>query len=706
MNVRQQHIGQVHTETLKDPFLRVYPLYVLMLLLALAILLRIVYLQVFKVGELRVLAEKIQYRFDQNVEAPRGTILSEDGKILAISVPVFEVRMDVASPNIDDRTFNDSVSYLASGLSKLFGDYTSWEYKKKLLEARKDKNRYFLIRREVTYEQLQSLKKLPILCRGKNQGGLIAIRSSKREYPFGILARRTIGYIKDHPVDSMKAGTGIEKQYNSYLEGKKGRQLLQRMARGVWKPVDHPGNLEPQSGKNIVTTINSYLQEVAHHSLLDQLIAHDAEKGCLILMEVKTGEIRAMVNLERDPVDGRFKERYNIAVAERFEPGSIFKLPCMMVAMEDGFVQRTDSVFIGNGVYTYHDRVMRDSHRFDPDGWVTPENCLAHSTNVGVSRIVYDNYHGRNEVFYDRLTKMFPVEKTGIDLPGEPQPFIKNPRKKDQLNYWSAVTLPWMSIGYEVQVTPLQMLTFYNAVANGGKMVRPRLVKEIREGNIPVEVFEPEIIRENICSPGTISLAQKFLLAVVERGTGKNIKNDVYKIAGKTGTVKRNEGGRYVDKYNASFVGYFPADKPMFSCIVVIFRPNAGEYYAAQVAAPVFKKVADMAYAFSYQLEPGNKNEYIADLTRSITLRKALPEQIPAEIGQLLRKSEVRIQPVDSNQMILPDCSGMLASDALFLLESRGLKVKCKGRGVVRYQEPQPGTICKSGDEVNIVLEP
>ncbi len=705
MSKEQEKPPKVDTGPGKATMARLYMVYTAMLVLAVAIVVRVIHLQVFKYAELNIDAEQYEFRFDDNIEGMRGSIYSEDGRLMATSIPVFEIRMDVASPHIDDQLFNDSVALLAQGLSKMFGDYTNWEYKQRLSEARAKKNRFFLIQKNVTFDQLTALGKLPIFNRGKNRGGMIAIRSTRREYPFDMLAKRTLGYYKDHPADSLKVIVGIEGQYNEYLEGSKGRQLMQRMASGEWKPIPHENNVEPANGKDIVITINSYLQDVAHSSLMNQLIAHNAEKGCLVLMEVQTGEIRAMVNLAKDQKDGQFKEVYNMAVGELFEPGSTFKLPSLMVAIEDGYVQKIDSVYIGSGTTTFNNREMKDSHRFDPDGWVTPMNCLAHSSNVGISKIIYNNYNGRNEAFYNGLTKMFPPVNTGIDIPGEPKPFIKDPKQKDNRNYWSAVTLPWMSIGYELLTTPLQMLTFYNAVANNGVMVRPRMVKEIRETGHTVREFKPEVINKAICSEGTISTAKRFLLETVETGTGKNVKNDDYKIAGKTGTAKINEFGKYIAKYNASFIGYFPADKPRFSCIVVIYKPNEGAYYASQVAAPVFKEVADMAFAFSYDIEPENKDQHIAQRNSYYAPGKRLPGEMTPELAELVRSNDV--WPLDETKRpeLVPDVTGLSARDATHLLESFGLVVKITGKGLVKSQSLLPGVPYKSGDQISLSLD-
>lgn len=684
---------------------RIYIVYVFLLLIAIGIFLRIVQLQIFKANELNIIAEKREFRFDDNIEAMRGSIYSEDGRLMATSVPVFEVRMDVALPDIKDSVFNDSVTWLALGLSKMFGDYTNWEYKQRLIKARNEKNRFFLIQKNVTFDQLTQLKTLPLLKRTRDYNSLIVIRTPRREYPFGILARRSLGYFKDHPTDSLKVLVGVEGEYNEYLQGIKGRQLKQRMAYGEWKPIDHLNNIEPVNGKDIVVTINSYLQDIAHSSLKNQLIAHNADKGCLILMEVETGELRALVNLMKDTKDGEFKESYNMAVGELFEPGSIFKLPAMMVAIEDGVVQKIDSVYIGNGEVKYNNRVMKDSHRFDPDGWVTPENCLAHSSNVGVSKIIYDHYNGNNKSFYNKLTKMFSADITGVDIPGEPKPFIKDPHLKDKRNYWSSVTLPWMSIGYEVLTTPLQMLTFYNAVANNGKMVKPRIVKEVRENGNTVKVFESEIINPSICSQSTVALAKHFLLSTVENGTGRNVKNNDYKIAGKTGTAKINENGRYISKYNASFIGYFPADKPKFSCIVVIYRPNEGAYYASQVAAPVFKEVADMVFAFAYNIDPLNKNQFIAHKDENGAPMNRLPDQVNPQLAELVNYEGVKPLEESKCPMVIPDVTGLSVKDATHLLEACNLVVKIHGKVLVKIQSPEPGTPYKAGDMVELKLE-
>ncbi|MCK9271172.1 MAG: transpeptidase family protein [Bacteroidales bacterium] len=680
---------------------RTYFVFILMLLGGLLIMGRALKVQLVEGGELRANAHKMDYRFFDS-ESMRGNIYATDGSLLATSVPIFEIRMDAASDLIPDKLFNDSVGYLASHLANMFGDRTHWGYKQWLIKGRKAGNRYLAIQKNVTYDQLAKIRCMPILNRGKYSGGLIAERTTRREYPFGILAKRTIGYTLINGKDSLLVG--LEGAFNDYLQGQSGRQLKQRMANSAWKPVYNELNIEPIDGKDIITTINTHLQDVAESALMKQLRLHDAEKGTVVLMEVQTGEIKAIANLNYDEATGDYTEMYNLAVGEAIEPGSTFKLASFMVAMEAGALARIDSVNIGNGNIVFHNRTMRDSHRIKENGWLTPEECLVYSSNAGVSKIIYDSFVGREWDFYKGLQKIFPMEATGINISGEPTPGIKNPDNP----HWSKVTLPWMSIGYELTVTPLQMLTFYNAVANNGVMVRPRLVKSVSEAGIITKTFEPEIIKKKICSDKTIATARKYLEGVVENGTGRNVRNAVYKIAGKTGTSKVNEHGRYIAKYNASFVGYFPADNPKYSCIVMIYRPKEGGYYASQVAAPVFKEIADIVYSLDLDIHPADYNAYLENIIEMATdtiSDKLLPFLAGANEALLaghVRREEFSSQIQDEQ---IPDVSGLSAGDAIFMLENMGLVVKIKGRGLVKRQSLVPGYVFRKGDHIYLNLE-
>jgi cell division protein FtsI (penicillin-binding protein 3) len=680
---------------------RTYFVFTLLLLVGLIIMGRALKVQFVEGHELLANAHKKDFLFFDS-ESMRGNIYATDGSLLATSVPIFEIRMDAASDLIPDKLFNDSVGYLASRLANMFGDRTDWGYKQWLIKGREGGNRYLTIQKNVTYDQLAKIKRMPIFNRGKYSGGLIAERTTRREYPFGILAKRTVGYTLINSKDSLLVG--LEGAYNDYLQGQSGCQLKQRMANNAWKPVYNELNIEPIDGKDIITTISTHLQDVAESALMKQLRLHDAEKGTVVLMEVQTGEIKAIANLNYDEATGDYAEMYNLAVGEAIEPGSTFKLASMMVAMEDGVLDRIDSVNIGNGNIVFHNRTMRDSHKIKDSGWLTPEECLVFSSNAGVSKIIYDTYNGREWDFYKGLQKVFPMESTGINIPGEPSPSIKNPDNP----YWSKVTLPWMSIGYELTVTPLQMLTFYNAVANNGVMVRPRLVKSVSEAGIVTMTFEPEIIKKKICSDKTIAIARKYLEGVVDHGTGSNVKNAVYKIAGKTGTAKVNENGRYIAKYNASFVGYFPADNPKYSCIVMIYRPKEGGYYASQVAAPVFKEIADIVYSLDLDIHPANYNAYLETISETATdTNDDKLVSFLAGANEELLQGHLRVEEFGRQIGVeqIPDMSGLSAGDAIFMLENMGLVVKIKGRGLVKRQSLEPGYAFRKGDHIYLNLE-
>jgi len=678
---------------------RVYVVFTLLAVFALAVILKVAYIQVFEGEELKELAVEQEYRYFET-DAVRGNIYACDGSLLATSIPIFEIRMDVASNLIDDQLFNDSATWLARSLSKKFGDLTQWEYKQKLIKARKSGNRYLLIQRNVSYDDLRELQTYPIFNRGKYKGGLIAIRKTRRAYPYGILARRTIGYAKP----SENLFVGLEGNYNNILEGNRGRQLHRRMANGAWKPVSSQNNLDSDNGRDIITTIDPYLQDVTESALMRHIEKHQAVKGTAILMEVKTGEIKAIANLQLDKKDGKYKELYNIAVGELIEPGSTFKLPSMMVALENGWIGKSDSVEIGDGWCVYHNRTMKDSHLIDPDGWLTPYESFVYSSNVGVSRIINDNAQADPWSFINTLNKMFYTDNLNVDIQGGRPANINTPDSRT----WSKVSLPWISIGYELTVTPLHLLAFYNAVANDGVLVKPMFVKEIHEAGVSVQSFETEILSEKICSDYTLVTAQQYLEGVVENGTARNISNAVYKIAGKTGTAQIAEGGKYIKKYNASFAGYFPADEPKYSCIVLINKPNGGSYYATTVAAPVFKEIADVVYATQLDIHPEEDNLTV-DVLYAENSESELMDSWIRDMGIDLNVAEKGKQIPSYQEFIenkkVPDVRGMGVADAVFILENLGLKTKLVGKGKVKSQSIIAGAPLRRGDVINLTLE-
>jgi len=680
---------------------RIYFIFIILFFFGAGIIFRAAQIQIFEGSELNKRAKEMEYKYIET-EAMRGNIYAADGSLLATSIPIFEIRFDAASPLISQKLFNDSISFLAYHLSKMFGDRTNWGYKQYLITARKNGNRYLLLQRNVTYEQLAQIRKFPIVNRGTFQGGLIAERKIRREYPFGILSKRTIGYARVNEHDSVLVG--LEGFFDDYLRGTPGRQLRQRMANNGWRPVFSENDIEPQNGKDIITTIDTYLQDIAENALLKQLIRHNAEKGTVILMEVETGEIKAIANLVLNEKDNTYNETYNLAIGESCEPGSTFKLASMIVAIDDGTIDRVDSVEIGDGWTMFYGKTMKDSHVIDADGWITPEECLVYSSNVGVSKIINDNYTGREWDFYQGIKKIFPFEAIGIEIFGEARPEIKSPDSPD----WSMVTLPWLSIGYELTVTPLQMLTFYNAVANNGKMIKPHLVKSISEAGRVSREFKTEVIKKAICSAKTLATAQNYLEGVVEKGTATNVKNDFYKIAGKTGTAKVNENGEYIKKYNASFAGYFPAKNPKYSCIVAIYRPNEGGYYATKVAAPVFKEIADIVYATQIDIHPESTvtpND-LANMCLTPSKGEILMEQFGINAQQKINaKTQKETFAEFTKLKTIPDVTGLGAKDAVFLLENIGLEVKLNGRGLVKKQSLNPGKEYRNGDHIYLTME-
>jgi len=505
--------------------------------------------------------------FRERIMVPtRGDIRARDGRLLASSVPEYEIRMDLVTEALTSEVFNSKVDSLARALSNLFKDKSANDYKQNLLGARYRKERYYLIQRNVTHSELKQLQQFPIFRRGQYKGGLIVLSKNERKKPFGQMASRTIGYT--FPGEDVM-GVGIEAAFDSILAGVPGKRIEQRIVGNYWKPISDDATSDPVNGMDVISTIDINIQDVAHNALLSTLQKHNASHGTAVLMEVKTGEILAMSNLKRDD-NNNYYESFNFAVGEKTEPGSTFKLPVLMVAMEDGYIDLNDSIDTGDGIVQYHDHKVRDSKR-GGYGKISVQQVFEYSSNVGMSIVATKYYSGKEKEFVEKLYGMHLNEKTGISIPGEAKPYIKYPGDK----FWSGISLPQMSYGYELQMTPLQTLMFYNAVANDGKMVRPRLIKAIQNHGKIVKRFYPEIIDRKIASPSTIKKAHMMLEGVVENGTARNLANLNYRIAGKTGTAQianKKYGYKYQSRvsYQASFVGYFPAENPRYSCIVVV----------------------------------------------------------------------------------------------------------------------------------------
>ncbi len=694
---------------------RIIVLYLAILIFGSAIVIKASLIYANEGSELRAKAKKQEIR-SFVLESLRGNILANNLDLLATSVPIFDIRMDVANQNIPDELFYAKVDSLALCFHQLFPDKSKRHYKSLLIKARKRKNRYKLIRRKVTYAELQQIRQFPLLRRGKMNGGLITVERNHRERPFGELAARTIGFVNEKE----NLYVGLEGYFNDVLKGVDGEQLRRRINHGDWIPIHDEHEKQPANGKDIKTTIDINIQDVAEHALLKQLLHHKAKMGTVVVMEVKTGHILTMANLNYDPEDGLYKETYNFAVGKRIEPGSTFKLVSMLAALEHKKVKLTDSLFFKHPYVVYHRRVLRDAHLYN-HGRFTVRDAFEHSSNMGISRIIYNSYRNNPAQFVDFIESTGLNKKTGIEINGEPKPLIKHP-KKDKKSWWST-TLPWMSIGYEVMLTPLQILTFYNAVANNGTMVKPMLVTEIQQDGKTLQKFDTKILNKSIASAEAIKKAQSLLEGVVLRGTGKKLKNDHYKIAGKTGTAQISEGQGYKSdrtRYNATFVGYFPADNPVYSMIVVVNDPTVNGYYGGVVSGPVFKEVADYIYANSLSLE----NKFLADtvapkipvvrypvwfndieeITESLNLKTVEYSDKSYWVVPEPQNNIITFSPAEITSNKMPDVKGMTAKDAVFMLEAMGLKTTLNGRGKVVAQSIRPGTTVKAGNNVSLKL--
>ncbi len=700
------------TDIKKDILWRVYLMYFGMLIFGMAIIGKIIYIQVKEGDELRAKAQTQELRvFD--LEANRGNILDNKGNLLATSVPIFEVRFAAGSPNFSDEFFMLKLDSVAAGLSSIL-NRPKENLKRSLINARNRGNMYFLLGWRVTYEQLKQIKKLPILKNGLYKGGLVVSQRTTRAKPYNELAARTIGYVNEKE----NLFVGLEGAYTDVLTGTDGKQVMRRINHGDWIPIHDENEIEPRDGLDIVSTININIQDVAEHALLRQLLANEAFQGCAIVMEVESGHIVAIANLRYDSSDTKYKETYNYAIGESIEPGSTFKLASILAALEDNKTKLTDSLFTGEGYTTYYRRAMRDVHKIG-NGRITVRDAFEQSSNVGISRMIYESYKEHPEEFINRLYAMSLNEKLGIELKGEGKPRIKHPSKK---NTWYGTSLPWMSIGYELTITPLQTLTYYNAIANNGKMVQPMFVSEIREGGTVIEKFNTKVINSNMVSQATVDSAKSLLEGVVERGTAKHaFKNSPYRVAGKTGTAQIAVNGQYnKTNYNASFVGYFPANNPVYSAIVVINNPSAGKYYGGSVAAPAFKEIADNLYSTSIAIE-NNNGLHIDSLIIPVPNKPVWTDDIKSiyaylEIdnnvmfpvtGNWIRgntnESDITFDEVEFRQNVVPNVIGMKAKDAVYLLENSGLQTTIKGRGKVKRQSIRAGKAI--ADNQSIVLQ-
>jgi cell division protein FtsI (penicillin-binding protein 3) len=689
--------------------IRVYLAFGLIVLLALAVLIRLCDVQFIQGPKWRAMADSLSTKY-VNVDAARGNIYSNDGSLLATSVPEYELRMDMFAGGIEDNdVFYGKVDSLAMRLSQYFGDKTPKEYARVLRVARRDSVRYLLIKRKVDYQQLKTIRTFPLYNIGKYTGGLIALQQNKRILPFKFLAKRTIGY-KNANVSN---GVGLEGAYGSYINGESGKRLVQRIAGGVWMPVNDEAEIAPKEGADIISTIDINMQDLAQSALERQLIASDADHGAVILMEVATGEVRAIANYTK-VATGEYKELFNYAIAGNQDPGSTFKIASYMALLEDKKVDT--NTLVNTGYYQIPGKLIKDSH--GSIGVVTVKRAFEESSNAAIAHLVNTHYKDNPKEFTDHLYDWGLNKKLELQIPGEAQPVVKNPGNTS----WNKnMTLPQMAYGYEMQLTPLKMLSLYNAIANDGRYVAPIFVKEIRKLGQPIEQFKARVINEHIASESTIKKMQAMLEGVFTEGTGKTLASKFFRMAGKTGTAQVADGNKGYGKrqYQSSFCGYFPADHPKYSLIVVINDPK-GAYYAAAVAGPPFKEIADRIYARDMDLTRdvdqhlvGNTNPPESKAGKSKEIKRVYHalgiKTLYAAKGDYFNSIDTSnglvYQEYTSVKGIMPNVIGMGMKDALYLLGNAGLKTVVSGSGKVATQNIPAGNKISRGLRVEIQLK-
>lgn len=711
-------------ENKKDILSRIYIVYILLCVFSICIVYKICVIQ-FREGDMwKAKAEAFNNKVFE-IEAVRGNIFDVNGNLLATSLPYYEIAVDINAPSIDDKLFEKNIDSLGYCLANLFQDKSAKLYTKILRKARKEDDRYVVLHRNVSYKDLQTIKTFPIFRKGR-KGGLVTLQTNKRERPFKNLAARTIGMsrIGVKPV-------GLEGAFDSILMGVSGKRLMQKIAGNVWRPINDENEIEPKDGSDLYTTIDINIQDVAENALYNTLVKNNASHGCAILMEVKTGEIKAIANLTRNGKDSSsYSENLNYAVLNATEPGSTFKLPSLLAVIDEFNLSLDENVNVGNGEVTYYNKKITDSHPPEAPN-LTLQRVFETSSNTGVAKTIMKYYSKNPQQYVNKINSFHLNQKLGLSIPGEAAPLIKQTKSAD----WSGVTLPQMSYGYETLLTPLQTLAFYNAIANDGKMVKPRFEKEIRTNGKTVKTFTTEVLVEQIVSKATIKKAKQMLEGVVTNGSGKGLNITAFKVGGKTGTAQiaktgagkgQNAYGTAGNRsYQASFVGYFPADNPLYTCMVIVYNPSKGTYYGGLIAGPVFKEIAEKVYSSSLNfMQPLNNKKTL--LTNSPDCIKSLNNELTVASNALNlkvksnasentyssknTKDSLSMTLIESNiegqlkRGIVPNLNGLSAKDALYLLENKGMHVKLIGFGSVKKQSIDAGQRFNKGDKITLIL--
>jgi cell division protein FtsI (penicillin-binding protein 3) len=690
----------------REVMVRIYIGFLFITLLGLGVIFKAAHTQLYDAKRLIAESDSVTI-FSKTVLAERGNIYSQDSKLLATSLPIFDVHIDFDADGLTDDVFTPAnVDSVCAFMAAKYHDRSATDYKRDFYKHRNSADGYYLLKKDISLADLNEMKTWPWFRLSKNRSGLIVETKELRDHPFGDIALRTLGIDEHH--DGVYS-SGIELQYDKELTGEKVKKLYRKLSGGASKPLDTKEETV-NSGKDIYTTIDINIQDVAEDALRKALTAHDAEHGCVILMETKTGRIKAIANLgKRDSAN--YHELYNYAVGEATEPGSTMKIATAASLMEDNLANNNTPVYCGNGVLEMPKGKEIKDHEAPETPTLTLKRVIETSSNVGMATIAKEFYVHEPSKFYEHLKTFGFTQPVQIELGGCAQPILNDPKE------WSGVSAMYIAHGYELTLTPMHTLQFYNAIANNGVMVKPTLIEKIREYNQTVDSAAPVILNPKLLSAKTVKQLKEILEGVVENGTATNLKTTYLKIAGKTGTaVINNHGYNGIKKYQASFVGYFPANDPQYTMIVVINSPAKGSYYGNEAAGRVFREVADKVYSLSLDMHPivnSAVSENIApvitsgakdDVTR---LMKLFGVNVPDQNDDWIKISGSDNKNYTANEIkadIVPDVVGMGLKDALYLLESRGLRVDFTGRGNVKGQSIDAGTKISKGQKITIQL--
>ena len=702
------------SDSKNEVLLRAYLVYIALVIFGLIVIIKVLLIQIKEKDALLEYAKsnEIDIRAE---EAVRGNILSKNGTLLATTVPVYNVYFDPVA--VDKDVFDDNIAALSDSLSRMLKTRSKSKFESYLRNSRENKRRYVKIANKLSMGEFKRMSNFPIFKEGKYRGGFIYEKNYSRELPYDELAARTIGYVREKE----NIFVGLEGAYNDYLRGQDGKQMVRRINGNFWMPIASPENVIPRNGDDVYTSIDIEIQDVAENALKKCLVENDALQGCVVLMDVKSGFVEVMASLSYNEKTAKYEESYNFALRHNVEPGSTFKAVSMLALLENNpQMNIDDKLYLGKSDYmVFHGRTMKDSHRVtDDNGYSTIRNAFEQSSNIGLASMTVNAFENNPDRFIDLIYQTSIQEPLNLDIKGEARPDIKNTKDKR----WSKLSLPWMSIGYEVMLTPIQILTYYNAIANDGVMVKPQFVKEIRHGNEVVQVFDTIVINEKIASERTIATLQTLLEGVVENGTAKSLNKLGFPVAGKTGTAQISQGKSGYNKtnYTATFVGYFPADDPKYSCIIVVSNPRGKKYYGASVSAPVFKEVSAKVYATRLGIMEEEMNYHPS--CKSFTdasmvyfddfVEYCAMNDIPFNDNEnnndwvyiTGHNDEINADPVILGTDTVPNVKGMNVTDAVYLLESMGWNVSFNGVGKVKSQSVKPDTELKKGSLIKLEL--